>query len=173
MISSSDILNANILIVDDLDANITLLEEVLRRAGYVSVTSTNDPQEVSELHRRHHYSLILLDLLMPEFDGFKVMEALKTVETGGYLPVLVQTSHPNHRLQALEAGAKDFLSKPFDLTEFLLRIHNMLEVRLLNRKAVLRMSQAEARCRSLSGALERVGVAGKTNELETKGTWND
>ena len=173
MISSSEILNASILIVDDTEASITLLEQMLRRAGYVSITSTNDGQEVSELHRKNQYSLILLDLQMPDFDGFRVMEALKTVETGGYLPVLVQTCQPNYRLQALEAGAKDFLSKPFDLTEFLIRIHNMLEVRLLNRKAELRMSQAEARSRNLSAAFARTNLPGKTDDLQTKSPWND
>src|ERR1700689_4000035 len=103
MISQSDILNASILIVDDQDANVSLLEQMLSGAGYVSVTSTKDPNAVCELHRQNHYSLILLDLQMPGLDGFQVMEALKTIETGGYLPVLVQTSQPNHRLRALKA----------------------------------------------------------------------
>jgi len=156
MISSSDILKASILIVDDLEANVSLLTQMLSGAGYVAISSTNDPREVCELHRKNRYSLILLDLQMPGLDGFQVMEALKTVETGSYLPVLVQTSQPNHRLRALKAGAKDFVSKPFDLAEVLLRVHNMLEVRLLHRSAEIRREQAEARTRELSHALAQV-----------------
>jgi PAS domain S-box-containing protein len=75
--------------------------------------------------------LILLDLQMPGMDGFQVLEALKAVETDGYVPVLVITAQPGHKLRALQAGAKDFVSKPFDLVEVKTRIHNMLEVRLL------------------------------------------
>jgi CheY-like chemotaxis protein len=131
MIASSDILKADILIVDDQEANISLLEEMLRGAGYLSVSTTRDPREVCELYRWHRYSLIVLDLLMPGLDGFEVMEGLKAVETQGYLPVLVQTAQPQHKVRALKAGAKDFVSKPFDLVEVLLRVHNLLEVRLL------------------------------------------
>src|ERR1022692_4306469 len=132
MISSSDILNASILIVDDQEANVALLEEMLREAGYVSIASTKNPLEVCELHRQNRYSLILLDLQMPGLDGFQVMEGLKAIETDGYLPVLVQTSQPDHKLRALKAGARDFISKPFDLAEVLMRVHNLLEVRLLH-----------------------------------------
>ena len=131
MITSSDILKADILIVDDQEANVCLLEVMLRGAGYLSVSTTRDPREVCELYRRHRYSLIVLDLLMPGLDGFEVMEGLKAVETQGYLPVLVQTAQPQHKVRALKAGAKDFVSKPFDLVEVLLRVHNLLEVRLL------------------------------------------
>jgi PAS domain S-box-containing protein len=131
MITSSDILGASILIVDDQDANITLLEEMLIGAGYVSVTSTKNASQVCDLHRKNHYSLIILDLLMPGLDGFQVMEGLKAIETSGYLPVLVQTAQPDHKLRALKTGAKDFVSKPFDLAEVLLRVHNLIEVRLL------------------------------------------
>ncbi len=132
MISSSDILNASILIVDDLAANVQLLERILHSAGYVSVTSTMNSTEVCELHRKNRYDLILLDLQMPGMDGFQVMEGLKEIETGGYLPVLVITAQPDHKLRALNAGAKDFVSKPFDLPEVLIRVYNMLEVRLLH-----------------------------------------
>jgi len=132
MISLSDILHGKILIVDDQEANVMVLEQMLRGAGYVSITSTRDPQTVAALHRENHYDLILLDLQMPGLDGFQVMERLKEIETGGYLPVLVLTAQPSHKLLALKTGAKDFVSKPFDLAEVLLRVHNMLEVRLLH-----------------------------------------
>jgi len=131
MISEQNILNASILIVDDQPSNVLLLEEMLRNVGYACFTSTTDPYAVCELHRKHRYDLILLDLLMPGMDGFQVMEGLKEIETGGYLPVLVITAQPDHKLRALAAGAKDFVAKPFDLIEVQTRIHNMLEVRLL------------------------------------------
>ncbi|MDP1924987.1 MAG: response regulator [Thiobacillus sp.] len=134
MLSTDDILNASILIVDDQDANVQLLEQLLREAGYTGVASTTNPHEVCELHRINHYDLILLDLQMPGMDGFQVMEGLKTNEVDAYLPVLVITAQPGHKLRALQAGAKDFISKPFDLIEVKTRICNMLEVRLLYKK---------------------------------------
>jgi PAS domain S-box-containing protein len=126
-----DILHASILIVDDQEANVHLLEQLLSEAGYDRVASTMDPREVCALHRRNRYDLILLDLQMPGLDGFQVMEGLKTNDADGYLPVIVLTAQPGHKLRALQAGAKDFISKPFDLLEVKTRIRNMLEVRLL------------------------------------------
>ncbi|MGK5076099.1 response regulator [Janthinobacterium sp. ZB1P44] len=134
MLQATEILNASILIVDDQEANVMLLEQVLRNAGYTRITSTMDPQAVRALHQQHRYDLILLDLQMPEMDGFEVMEGLRDLEAGSYLPVLVITAQPGHKLRALQAGAKDFVSKPFDLVEVKTRIHNMLEVRLLYQK---------------------------------------
>jgi putative two-component system response regulator len=134
MISSSDILHGKILIVDDLEVNVLLLTRMLRGAGYESITSTLDPREVCGLHLKNRYDLILLDLQMPGMDGFEVMEGLKEIETGGYLPVLVITAQPDQKLRALKAGAKDFIGKPFDLAEVLIRVHNMLEVRLLHKE---------------------------------------
>jgi adenylate cyclase len=129
-LDSRDILEARLLVVDDQEANVLLLERALGGAGYVSVTSTRDPRAVCELHRRNRYDLILLDLQMPVMDGFEVMEGLKQIEGDGYMPVLVITAQPDHKLRALRAGAKDFVSKPFDLAEVLTRVRNMLEVRL-------------------------------------------
>ncbi|MFZ3042474.1 MAG: diguanylate cyclase [Thiobacillus sp.] len=134
MLCADDMLNASILIVDDQEANVQLLGQVLGDAGYRRVTSTRDPHAVCALHRDNRYDLILLDLQMPGLDGFQVMEGLKEIETDGYLPVLVITAQPGHKLRALTAGAKDFISKPFDLVEVKTRIHNMLEVRLLYRQ---------------------------------------
>jgi len=132
MINTQDILNAKILIVDDMETNVRLLDQMLSNAGYTSVTSTMDPREVCILHKTNRYDLILLDLQMPSMDGFQVMEGLKEIEADSYLPVLVITAEPGHKLRALRAGAKDFISKPFDLAEVLARVHNMLEVRLLH-----------------------------------------
>ena len=164
MISADDIFNSSILIVDDQEPNISLLEQLLGEAGYAHVTSSMNPQEVCALHRKNHYDLILLDLQMPGMDGFQVMEGLKTNTTDRYLPVIVLTAQPGHKLHALQAGAKDFISKPFDLVEVKTRIHNMLEVRLLykqleNYNQVLEQTvlertaelrESEARFRSLT-----------------------
>ncbi|WP_297455444.1 response regulator [Ferrovum sp.] len=135
MISPTDILHGKVLIVDDLEANTLLLERMLRGAGYVAITSTMNPGEVCALHLKNHYDLILLDLQMPGMDGFHVMEELRAIEPDGYLPVLVITAQPDHKLRALKAGAKDFISKPFDLADVLARVNNMLEVRLLHVEA--------------------------------------
>jgi PAS domain S-box-containing protein len=159
-----DILGASILIVDDQESNVSLLEQLLGDAGYTRVASTMNAQEVCALHRRNRYDLILLDLQMPGMDGFRVMEGLKTNDADGYLPVIVLTAQPGHKLRALNAGAKDFISKPFDLVEVKTRIHNMLEVRLLykeledlNRVLELKVQErtaelreSEARYRSLT-----------------------
>ncbi|HEY4670450.1 MAG TPA: adenylate/guanylate cyclase domain-containing protein, partial [Gemmatimonadaceae bacterium] len=135
MVSESDILSANVLLVDDEEANVLLLRRTLSAARYVSIASTTNPREVLELHRKNRYDLIVLDLQMPDMDGFEVMENLKEIEKDGYLPVLVITAHPGHKLRALKAGAKDFVSKPLDLAEVVMRVHNMLEVRLLHQES--------------------------------------
>src|ERR1700734_1270873 len=134
MIGVAEILNASILVVDDQEANVILLELLLAEAGYTRVTSTMNSQEVCALHRKNDYDLIVLDLQMPGLDGFHVMAGLKTNEFDGYLPVIVLTAQPGHKLRALQAGARDFISKPFDLVEVNTRIRNMLEVRLLYKR---------------------------------------
>jgi PAS domain S-box-containing protein len=131
MISSADLLNAKVLIVDDLVDNVRLLEHMLSRDGYTRVESTTNPFEACDLHRKNRYDLILLDLMMPGMDGFAVLEGLKAIDPAGYVPVLVITAQPAHKMRALQAGAKDFLTKPIDLVEAQTRIHNLLEVRLL------------------------------------------
>src|SRR5580692_4822774 len=135
MVNVNDVLKAGILIVDDKAANVQLLEGMLRVAGYTAVHSTMDPTEVCCLHRANRYSLILLDLQMPGLDGFEVMEGLREIEEDGYLPVIVITAQPGHKLRALEAGARDFIGKPFDQAELRARVRNLLEVRLLHLEA--------------------------------------
>lgn len=134
MVNAADIFNASILVVDDQQENVRLLVQMLRDAGYLNITSTTDPYTVCDLYRKNHHDLILLDLHMPGMDGFKVMEKLKEAETGSYIPVLVITAQPYHNLRALDSGARDFISKPFDLREAKTRIHNLLESRLLHKK---------------------------------------
>jgi len=167
MVSTNDILHAGILIVDDLEANVLLLERMLSDAGYVCVTSTRDPHAVCDLHRDNHYDLILLDLLMPGRDGFQVMEDLKAIETDSYVPVLVITAQPSHKLLALEAGAKDFISKPFDLVEVKTRIHNMLEVRLLYKKLINYNKMLEQTVQTRTGDLTKVNIQ-LTQEIEER-----
>jgi PAS domain S-box-containing protein len=164
MIDARDILASRVLVVDDQPANIELLTRMLGDAGYINVTSTLKPAEVCALHRRQRFDLILLDLQMPGMDGFQVMAGLKTNPADAYLPVIVLTAQPGHKLRALEAGARDFISKPFDLLEVKTRIHHMLEVRLLYRQLenfnvvleqtvlerTAELRESEARFRSLS-----------------------
>ena len=134
MVTESDILNASILIVDDQVANVRLLERLLHDAGYACVASTVNPREVCALNRKNRYDLILLDLQMPGMDGFQVMADLKPDDAEGGPLVLVITAQPDKKSRALQAGAKDFISKPFDLVEVKTRIHNLLEVGLLYKK---------------------------------------
>jgi diguanylate cyclase (GGDEF)-like protein len=131
MISISDIQHARILIVDDQEANVKLLGYMLEDAGYTCVTLVTDARTVLDLHRANRYDIIVLDLNMPHVNGFQILEGLRPLESEGYLPVLVVTAEPAHKLRALEAGARDFVSKPFDQVEVLTRIRNVLEVRLL------------------------------------------
>ena len=134
MMDSPAILNASILIVDDRESNIQLLEQLLREAGYRRVSSTMNSREVCGLHKRNRYDLILLDLQMPGMDGFEIMKVLRSDDSESYLPIIALTAQPSHKLRALQSGAKDFISKPFDLVEVKTRIYNMLEVRLLYKK---------------------------------------
>ena len=164
MMLEADLLNAKILIVDDQSAHVHLLERLLQETGYVHVSSTLDPEKVCELHREQGYDLILLDLQMPGLDGFGVMERLKAATGESYLPVIALTAQPGHKLRALRSGARDFINKPFDLVEVKLRIHHMLEVRLLYKKLeaynknlerlvqerTAQLQESEARYRSLT-----------------------
>lgn len=132
MITETSIANASILIVDDQQFNVRVLERILANEGYASIASTTDPLQVCALHREHRYDLILLDIEMQDMDGFAVMEGLKDIEPDNYLPVIVITSQPDYKLRALQLGAKDFISTPFDRAEVLARVHNLLDVRLLH-----------------------------------------
>ncbi len=143
IISESEILRACILIVDDREANIMLLENLLLDAGYTCVASTRDAREVCALHTQNNYDLILLDLQMPDMDGFQVMEKLRENNQDSYLPVLVITAQPDLKQRALQSGARDFISKPFELFEVKTRVRNMLEMRLLHKKLRLHGSSLE------------------------------
>ncbi|MCZ6512399.1 MAG: response regulator [Nitrospinae bacterium] len=126
--------HAKILIVDDEQGNINVLERMLSAAGYHNITSTTDSRSTPDIYQSLHPDLILLDIKMPGFSGFDVMNALSALETESYLPILVLTAQLDSetRLRALKAGAKDFVSKPFVMEEMLARINNLLEVRMLH-----------------------------------------
>ena len=126
--------DAKILIVDDEQGNIRVLERMLNAVGYHNITSTTDSRSTPDLYQVMHPDLILLDIKMPGFSGFDVMNALRPLETESYLPILVLTAQldTETRLKAIKAGAKDFVNKPFIMEEMLARINNLLEVRLLH-----------------------------------------
>ena len=155
MISQTDIRRARILIVDDEPVNVQLLEFLLKTTGYEQVSSTTDPRQVATLHLQHGYDLIILDLQMPHMDGFQVMEALKPMERESWLPVLVVTAEPDKKLAALEAGARDFIGKPFDTVEVMTRIRNLLEVRLLHRESREHGARMERKVRERTAELQR------------------
>jgi putative two-component system response regulator len=149
--------HARILIIDDQAENVTLLRRVLLRAGYRDVQSTTEPSQAEMLYEAYGPDLVLLDLHMPEMDGFAVLERLRALTTRGtYLPILVLTGDHDQgkRRQALAAGATDFLAKPFDLVEVMLRIRNLLETRHLHRLL------------SNQNAVLEAGVRQRTRELE-------
>ena len=131
MTPSPRVLAAKILVVDDQEASIALLEQMLRGAGYKSVLSTSDPAEVYELHRLHQFDLILLDMQMMPMDGFMVMEGLKTLERDRELSVMVIVVEPELESRALDAGAGDFVAKPVRMEEVLIRVCKMIELRLM------------------------------------------
>ena len=135
MINDSQILNSKILIVDDEPANIKLLEQLLKQLGYAAIKSTTDSREVIDYYTEFQPDLILLDLKMPHLDGVQVIEKLKQAGNENRASVMVITAQKNHtnRLRVLEAGAGNFLGKPFDVLEVSVRIKNMLKLSLLNK----------------------------------------
>ncbi len=171
---------ANILIVDDQIVNIKLLEKILVQAGYVNIFSTTDSRQAIDLFIQHDIDLLLLDIRMPNMDGFDVMAQLDKLSPEAnydYLPVLVLTAEltSETRSKALSAGAKDFLTKPFDQVEALQRIHNILEVRLLHKQVLLQNLELESRVQERTQELEdsrleiirRLGLAAEYKDNET------
>ena len=173
----SELTEARILIVDDEPANVLLLEKLLKAQGCSRLTSTTDPREALEIYRATPQDLVLLDVRMPHLDGFAVMAALKAIAPDDYPPVLMLTALPDlpTRLRALDSGARDFLTKPFERLEVLVRIRNMLEIRLLhNRLQAQRAALEEAvqarTCEVTETRLEvvrRLGRAAEYRDNET------
>jgi len=134
MISEPLLHRMKILVVDDDRITVTLLEQLLQRHGYSRVMGVTDSREVLETCAAFDPDLILLDLIMPEMDGFALLEALRSDGSESFLPIVVLTADVSEeaKSRALEAGATDFLVKPVSQTEALLRIRNLLEVRRLH-----------------------------------------
>jgi putative two-component system response regulator len=148
---------ARILIVDDEPANVLLLQRILDEAGYTDHTASTDPRQVLTIHARYDPDLILLDLAMPHLDGFAVMAQLRQViPAGTFLPILVLTADMTSQAkqQALSGGATDFLLKPFDPTEVLLRIGNLLQTRRLHLELQSHNQLLEQRVRDRTAQLE-------------------
>ncbi|HLX95171.1 MAG TPA: response regulator [Verrucomicrobiae bacterium] len=139
---------AKILIVDDEEADIRVLQWTLRVAKFANVRSLTDPTRTLEIFQQFQPDLLLLDLFMPKLDGFAILKQLReTMRTGDFLPVLVLTGFDTAetRSQAMAAGASDFLGKPLDCTEVMLRIRNLLQTRFLHQRALEMQKQLEAR----------------------------
>ena len=135
LIQKEIIQSSRILIVDDLPANVLLLERILQTGGYTNLSKTTDPRQVLEFFKVYQPDLILLDLMMPNVDGYSLLTQLRSrIPDNHYLPILVLTADvsPKAKQQALSLGAKDFLTKPYDATEVLLRVYNLLETRWLS-----------------------------------------
>jgi putative two-component system response regulator len=168
---------AGILIVDDNPTNVQLLDMMLEMEGFTKVQSTTDPRQVLGLQQEHKFDIILLDIQMPHLDGFEVMEQLRSGEESDYLPVLVLTAQQDMetRLRALESGAKDFVTKPFDRLEVLNRIYNILEVRFLYNERLRQAEVLEAKVKERTQQLQdsrlelirRLGRAGEYRDNET------
>jgi signal transduction histidine kinase len=141
------LLESAVLVVDDERANVDLLEAILAGEGYRAVTGTADAREALPLFEARRPDLVLLDLHMPHHDGFEILERISArTDEGDYLPVLVLTADvtPEARERALSRGARDFLTKPFDVGEVLLRVRNLLQTRLLHRRQREARERAEA-----------------------------
>ena len=171
------ILESSILIVDDNIANVELLEMMLDLAGYQNVACCTDSRQVTDLYLQKGFDLLLLDIRMPHLDGFQVMEKLAELTQDDYLPILILTAQKDMetRIRALEAGAKDFVTKPFDRTEVLNRIKNMLEVRRLYNERTSSAKILEDKVRERTKELHatrlevirRLGRAGEFRDNET------
>jgi len=171
--------NAKILIVDDNEINIILIEKVLRKSGYKNIKTTTDSTNVLNLYQSNNFDLILLDLRMPNMDGFEVLDALKKAEQNSYLPVIVLTADSDRdvRINALAKGAKDFITKPIDQLETLTRIENMLEVRFLhnqirNQNIILEEKVAERTAELYESRLEIIQKMTKASEYRDNETGN-
>ena len=157
MLDPEAYLKSKILIVDDDPANVILLKQMMAREGYVSLHGTSDSTQVLRLFSEIQPDLVLLDLTMPQMDGFEVMEQLKKVDPESRVPILVLTGLKDEetKLRVLRSGGKDFLSKPFGQTEASLRIKNLLEMRLLHQEVQMHNLVLGDRVQLRTAELER------------------
>ncbi|MFZ4578837.1 MAG: HD-GYP domain-containing protein [Myxococcota bacterium] len=177
VVRDEDIHNACVLIVDDQAYNITLLRMILRDSGYTNILATTDSREALPMYVKHRPDLVLLDLQMPHIDGFGVMDQLREVERNSVVPILVLTAEldPEVRYKALQSGARDFLNKPFDRIETVVRIRNLIEVQLLHKHIVRQNEILESKVRDRTQELRdtqmeiihRLGHAAEYKDNET------
>lgn len=149
---------ARILAIDDQIQNVNIIDRLLRRAGFEQIFTTTEPTQAATLFERHQPDLVLLDLHMPDLDGFGVLEQLgPMLPPDGYLPIVFITADADAHLKkrALSMGAKDFVNKPFDATEMVLRIRNLLEARFLYLVLQEQNEQLERRVRERTEELEQ------------------
>ena len=168
---------SRLLVVDDEPVNVKLLERMLKADGYGEIVSTLDPREVEGIYRERRPDLILLDLNMPYLDGFAVMARLREIGGGRLPPILVLTAQqmPEYRRRALEEGARDYVTKPFDRVELLMRVRNLLEIslsqRALERENELLEGRVRERTRELHDTrlqvIRRLGRAAEYRDNET------
>ena len=173
----TQIFQANILIIDDEPINVKLLQKILARKGYTNIQATSDPREVEALCEKTEFDAFLLDIRMPYIDGYGIMEMLSKHFADDYMPVLVLTAQTDRdtRLKALECGAKDFLTKPFDQLEALTRIYNLLSVRLMHKQVKKQNALLEETVKQRTQELydtrreviNRLGLAAEYRDNET------
>lgn len=149
--------SARILLVDDSPDLVFIMERILEEEGYADVISTTDARQVVDLYLACTPDLILLDLHMPEMNGFDVMAALKEAGLDESVPIVMLTGDPSPeaKLRGLRGGARDYLTKPFDKTEIHLRIANLLETRFMHRQLQRQNEQLESRVEARTRDLER------------------
>jgi DNA-binding response OmpR family regulator len=153
-----DYRDAKVLIVDDQDLNIALLSGMLKKAGFRNRFSTSDPLAAAELFQRVAPHVVLLDIEMPKLDGFGVLEQLRALSSEVLVPVVVLTAHTAQaiRLRAIEAGATDFLTKPFDGMEVLGRVRNMATLGMMARRIADENRRLEEAVRARTARLEQM-----------------
>ena len=149
-----------ILIIDDEPANVALLEDMLCEGGYTRVKSVTDSRLALETCESFEPDLVLLDLMMPHVDGFTILESLRAASRESFFPIIVLTADANEstKLRALRAGATDFLLKPFDQLEVLLRMTNLLETRRLHLQLDMQLAAFEDAVRERTSELREAQV---------------
>ncbi|NQX66728.1 response regulator [Paenibacillus alba] len=170
--------SAKFLIIDDQEFNITLLERILRHAGFSNLVSTMEPKQMEALYQEHQPDIILLDLHMPEMDGYRALEVLKGLKReGDYLPVLILTADVTQeaKKRVLHEGANDFITKPFDRTEVVLRIQNLLRTRYYHLQLQDQNQHLEKRVKERTKELKQakfeiLQVLGRTSEYRDDAT---
>jgi len=173
----TDVLAANILLVDDEPANIKLLGRTLGTFGYQNIIATTDPRTVLDLFHQHPFDLIILDLNMPHLDGFEVMRQLQALGRDDLPPILILTAQHDqeHRVRALRGGAHDYVTKPFAVDELLARVRNLLQVQLYHKSMRGRNQWLEERVQERTRELydtrlqivRRLGRAAEFRDNET------